>query len=356
MTEEIIAWLRGMDWQTVLATTHIAGMVLVICAAVAGYTMGVRLLFLRGPRPARALVGLLHNSVVLGLVIVWCSGGGLLFAYDALADPQAPWPAALTFKLTTVALLSFSIWLGRVFVLPLARSRRRPLAASLGWGELVGVSFVASTSISCWMLLLATVFSAEMQVLPVERLFGFLAGAVVLLAVACLALAACVRALTPRRRPDVPTHTASRRRQRQPVVRSKSGPELNLGSGVTSTGGANQAAEMTGLTVHALNALQSRPLQQSTIVPHARPVPQQPAAPIPRASASLGNRMHPPQNQQPAQQLRDKVAQEWSRNARPQVPRPRWTPAAATAAATTAAAAAAEADERLLHKWLRRQR
>ncbi|MFY0611294.1 MAG: hypothetical protein JXQ99_07205 [Hyphomicrobiaceae bacterium] len=364
MSEETVAWLIGVHWHTVLTTGHVAGMILVICAAVAGYAMGAPVLFLRGRRPARALVGLVHNSVVVGLLLVWCSGGGLLLVKNMIG-PQAVWTAALSFKLTAVGLLSLSVWLVRVFVLPLAYSRPRPLAVHLDWAALVGVSLVASVSMSCWIILVATALSAEMQALPVERLFGFLVGLIFLFEVACLALVAGVRILTPQRRPDVTARTASRRHRQLDVrpgldARHNSAPPGR--SMRTSEQASTQQPTLTGLTQHAINAMQARPLPQRMMVPQSRsvqPPPEQQRPAMPRQPApSLSYRLRQSHYQDPAQHLRDKVAQEWSRNARPAAPRPRWTQAAAAAAQAAAVAAAreSEADDWLLQKWLRRPR
>lgn len=371
MSEETVAWLIGVDWHTVLTTGHVAGMVLVICAAAAGYAMGARILLLSGRRPSRALVGLAHNSIVVGLLLVWCSGGGLLLVKNMIG-PQAVWPVVFSFKITVAILLSASVWLVRVCVLPLACDRPRPLAAHLGWGALVGVSLVASASISCWIILVAVALSAEMQVLPVERMYGFLAGLIVLFAGACLTLAAGVRILTRQRRPDVTAQTAPRR-YRQLDVR----PGLDVGRNSAPPGRSKPTLEavstreptLTGLTQHAINAMQARPMPQRTVVPQARSThqqvqqhdqqplyPQQRPAASRQSAPSLSYRLHQSYVQDPAQHLRDKVAQEWSRNARPAAPRPRWTQAAAAAAQAAAVAAAreAEADDWLLQKWLRR--
>ncbi|MGI9475856.1 MAG: hypothetical protein ACR2PI_04070 [Hyphomicrobiaceae bacterium] len=364
MTAETVAWLWRMDWQTILMVCHVVGIVLVVCAATAGYAAGASILFVGGQQPGRMLVGFVHNSIAFGLVLVWCSGGGLLMIKNMLG-PHAIWPDALTFKLIIVATFSLSVWLVRVLVLPMARVRQQPLAADLGWGALVGIAFVASVSMSCWIILVAMALSTEVQALPIERLYGFLAGLVALFMGACLLLAAGIRLLTPRRQPQTPVRTANRRRRQRDgrpgsdatskkVPRQRSNPQPN--------GASLQEPVLTGLTEHAVKAMQARPVPLPINAPQVRRASPHSVAPHPvtqqQPVSSLSNRLCQLHYEDPARQLRDKVAREWSRNTRPPESRPRWTPTAAAAAKAAAAAAAreSEADDWLLQKWLRRPR
>ena len=365
MTAETVAWLWRLDWQTVLTICHVVGIVFVVCAATAGFATGASILFIGGQRPGRMLTGTLHNSIAFGLVLIWCSGGGLL-AIKNMLGPDLVWPDALTFKLVVVTLFSLSVWLVRVLVLPLARARQQPLATDLGWGALSGVAFVASVSMSCWIILVAMALSTELQALPVERLYVFLAGLVGLFMGACLLLAAGVRMLTPQRREPAPARKASRRRRQldvRPAVNAPAEQAPRQRPSRQPNGASLQEPILTGLTEHAVKAMQARPMPQPIIAPQVRRAPQQPVAPHPvtplQPVPSLSNRLCQLHYQDPARQLRDKVAQEWSRNARPPgQQRQRWAPTAAAAAKAAAAAAAreSEADDWLLHKWLRRPR
>ena len=107
MTNDTIAWLQTVDWRAVLTMTHIAAMILAFSAAIAGHAMGARFLYVRGPRPARGLVGLIHGGVVTGLVLLWLSGGAL--AVDSIMAAQSL--ADMTFKLCVAAILSLCVLL-----------------------------------------------------------------------------------------------------------------------------------------------------------------------------------------------------------------------------------------------------
>ncbi len=312
MTEETIAWLQGANGRSLLMIIHIAGMMLAACAAAIGYGIGVRLLYRPGPRPGRVLTRLIHGGVVVGIVLLWLSGGGLA-AGSIVADER---PAQMAFKLGVVAILSMSVWAEQVIVLPLMYSRRRPLAAGLGWGELIGAIVVVSVSVSCWMMLVANSVGQSLQAIAHDRLFGFLGGAVGLLSIVGFLLAVVVRMRTPKARPASVKKAPRGRRKRLQAAPPPTLAQVN--------GGAGRTPDV-------------RPLPSPVQASPPRVVAPQPV------QALLGYRLRQ-SNVSEQQHLRDKLAQEWSRCTQARAARRKWTEGQAQV----------QADERLVHDWLRR--
>lgn len=373
MTEDTIAWLQSAHGHGLLAMIHMGGMAFAAGAAVLGYGIAALLLYGRGRQPAPIVINILHGLIAISLVVLWLTGGALVVGRMSLTEL----PTIMVFKLGVAALLSFSVWAEHAMTRPWLLSARRPLAANLGWGQLIGIATIGGLSLSCWAMLIAGKYLPELQALPLNHAFALLGLAVGLIAAGCLALACVTRARqshaqSPKTRPSGRSRTAQKKRQdgrrRQPATARQSMPQ--------PTGAHQPVAQLAGVQQPVM---QRSPIQQQlTRLRSPRPSPSAPAAipgphpasqsaPAPvvllaqqptstpaTAPVSLrpvdepspiatGTTYQVPQGRNDeAEQLRYKLAQEWLR----------CTPARPASSGWNTAPA--DPDDQLLHAWLRR--
>lgn len=331
MTAELMAWLQDSNWQSLLVPGHISGMMLGAFAALAGVMLGARVLFLRARRPARAMLRLIHGGVVLGLVLLWASGAGLLHVKGALAP--ADWPTALAFKIGVLALLSLCVSVTRRSVLPLVQDRLRPVAADLSLREVLGVSCLSAFSTACWIMLVATGLSAPMRDLSLVHLSGMLAAIAVLLALCCLVLSVVVRRRVLARASSAAAREAASHRpfaEAEAVSAPVRMPEP-VRAGVTQA-----------------------PEPAVVLMPPPRPAAAEAVQWSGDTVASAGRMCEvlPPDAHA---HLRERLAQEWSRGEDARNARRQWV-ASAAAVALSSVATEADADDARLRRILDRQR
>jgi len=186
-------WLEQLEWLRVLVAVHYVGIALALGAAIVGDGVAVRVLVAPGPPPSRWLIGLMHVVVILGLALLWFSGTAILVS-KYTADTI---PAKVLLKLGAASILSVNALLLQAHLLPLAYGRDRPLALSLSPFEVGKVAIIGATSLSCWTAIVAVAYVPQFQVLPVETLYGMLAGLWALVTVSVIGLIAYVQMTAP---------------------------------------------------------------------------------------------------------------------------------------------------------------
>ena len=230
MTDQLLEayrWIAAqpVDWRAVFVGAHYAGLALALATALLGDGLGIRVLLTPGPKPSRRMIHRIHAGVILGLLLVWGSGLGMLlqkFALDQI-------PNKLVFKLAVATILSLNALMVRALLMPLAQRVRRPLAPRLSLGEAFGVALVGSVSLSGWLALAAIGFAKPLQALPLTILFIGYAAAIGGLAVICLVLIGVLGAIAA-----PPREGAPRRRKARPTEMPLAGGPLPVGRAHTT--------------------------------------------------------------------------------------------------------------------------
>lgn len=300
MSEDTLAWVQGAEGRSILTALHIAGMMLLSCSIIGSFVMTGRMLFWRGPRPGRTVVGVVHVSLAVALAVLWVSGAGLVVGRDVLVE----WPDQLTVKLAGAGVLTMGVWIAHVVVPPLLHSRRRPLVDALGWRGLFAAIAIQSVSLSCWATLIAYSFSDVVRGMPVTHVLALAGGIATALAVAWLVIAGFARSARHEVDPRGARRTKARRRApteppAQPLVLRQPPtpqPPLHEGPRAAPAIGAGASTPPPRGQVRQAVPLPPAALQSAPV----------PAPTVHRAPVSPAQEL---------QQLRAKLAQEWFRSA-----------------------------------------
>ena len=168
MFDDVVLWLRTLEWFPTLASLHYAGITLGLGGALIGQVIALRCLLMPGPQPSRGLIWSLHIAVIVGLCLLWSSGTALIVSKFSLETL----PPKIVLKLAIATALSIEALLMQEYLIPLASKLRRPFATELTRAQIGQVSLIGSTSVSCWLSILTIAVVTPLQSLPLSYMFG----------------------------------------------------------------------------------------------------------------------------------------------------------------------------------------
>lgn len=168
MLDDVVLWLRTLEWFPTLTSLHYTGIALGLGGALIGQGLALRCLLTPGRQPRRSLIWSLHIAIIIGLCLLWSSGTALIVSKFSLETL----PPKIVLKLAIATALSIDALLMQEYLIPLASKLRRPLVTELTRAQVVQVSLIGSTSVCCWLSILAVAVFTPLHVLPLSYLFG----------------------------------------------------------------------------------------------------------------------------------------------------------------------------------------
>lgn len=197
MIEDVLLWLRTLEWFPTLRTLHFLGIALGMGGAIAGHILAMRCLLMPGHGPRRGLVWALHVAVIISLCLLWLTGTALIvsqYSFETL-------PSKVTLKLCIATVLSINALFMQEYLIPLSRRYTRPLVSTLPRSELTKAVLIGATSSCCWITIAVVAFVQPLQQWPLLSLLGLWLGAWVTMCATGLAVAFLIR-LRRRRNSD----------------------------------------------------------------------------------------------------------------------------------------------------------
>ena len=168
MFDDVMLWLRTLEWFPTLNSLHYAGIALGLGGALIGHGLAMRCLMMEGPAPRRGIIWSLHIAVIIGLCLLWSSGTAMLVSKFSLATL----PPKIILKLIIATVLSINALLMQEYLIPLASRLRRPIVSQLSHAQIGQVSLIGSTSICCWLSIFAIAVISPLQHLPLTHMIS----------------------------------------------------------------------------------------------------------------------------------------------------------------------------------------
>jgi ATP-binding cassette, subfamily C, bacterial PrsD len=169
-----------------LIVAHWIGAVLGLATAATADGLGLRILFTGETGPGLKTFERLHTLILVALGLLLASGGALIALRMGAWCERSDGPGLVRFgsfclpskliaKLVVMSVLVGVALLIETHLLPFVRRSERPLLPHLSMFDVVRSAFIGSTSLTCWLSLIAIPLATPLHNLPAATLLGTIA-------------------------------------------------------------------------------------------------------------------------------------------------------------------------------------